>query len=120
MNTRTVIVIAIFIFNTMSLIFSCFVAIKVHAESYSYVDIKIGSFFDACRSDICIEPDGKLPTYGALGHEWVFGRHWVAGFELQHRSNLDIGWPIKGQTDKEEYYRNGAFLKARYKFNFSE
>lgn len=100
--------------------FSCFVASKTHAESYSYMDFKVGTFFDACHIDNCSEPDGKLPAYIAFGHEWVLAKHWVTAVELQHRSNLDIGWPIRGETGTEEYDRNGLFFKGRYRFNFIE
>ncbi len=109
--------VAIFIFNVTAFVFSCFVALKVHAESYSYVDFKVGTFLDACHADTCTEPDGKLPAYISLGHEWVFDGHLLVGFEFQHRSNLDIGWPVKGDTGTEEYDRNGMFFKTRYLFN---
>ncbi len=88
------------------------------AKQFSYVDMKVGTFLDACHIDTCSEPDGKLPAYIALGHHWTLTPQWAIEAEIQHRSNLDIGFPVKGDTGTEEYDRNGFFVKARYMFNF--
>ncbi len=109
----------ILVFNLIAACYFFYVlgTTNAHAESYSYVDFKVGTFLDACHADTCTEPDGKLPAYISLGHEWVFDGHLLVGFEFQHRSNLDIGWPVKGDTGTEEYDRNGMFFKTRYLFN---
>lgn len=105
---------ALFLMFSLVLISQCAKSEEIRFNvptQYSYVDVSVGTFLDACRSSDCEFRDGKLPSYIALGHQWDIHNQWAVGFEFTHRSNLDAG-------GHDEYDRNGFFVKARYKFNF--
>lgn len=83
-------------------------------NNYNYLEVKVGHFVDACYR--CYTPDGKFPVYVSAGRFYDLSEYFALKFEYQHRSNLDIGWPMKGQSGDSEYHRNGFFASGVLKF----
>ncbi len=89
------------------------ITLNTHAKQYDYIAFKVGSFIDRC--EVCLEPDGSMPSYISFGRSYIYTR-WDITIELLHRSNFDLGAPFESKNTFE-YARNGAFAEIKYKFN---
>ncbi len=107
----------ILIITVLIILIVCF-APRTYAENYNYVQMRTAAFLNGCTKEYCGEPDGQFPIYLSAGHRWVDVLENVdIDVSYMHRSNLDIGWPRKGETGKTEYNRDGFTVGVTYKFN---